>query len=60
MSKEIPIGDVFRDRRPPRGRWRVTEEMNGVFVLVPLGRPAVSRFHPAAELLDPLLYMMEE
>ena len=60
MPKQIRVGDRFRDKRPPHGRWRVIAERNGVYELLSLDRPKVWRFHLASKLLDLHIYGTDE
>jgi len=60
LVNDIRPGKVFRDARPPRNRWRVVGQSNGVAKLVSLERPNIMRFQSSERLLDPHLYRPEE
>lgn len=57
-TTRIRVGEIYKERRPPRHAWRVTEDLGDCFRLERIDMPGVVRFPDAAVLRD--RYVREE
>lgn len=51
-THSIQIGQIYKDARPPRRSWRVSENHDGIYTLERVDQPDVMRFVDAAALWD--------